>query len=133
MEISLQTPSLQVDSGILPLTDLTTKRIKQSRVKVKVILMDREMPVMDDIETVKAMKEKHSDSKKINVPIHAGANSIVHLMELGAGVYLLKNTSPEDVENVLIFAAETENQFSQMVTRSMSISLLKKIISTQRI
>lgn len=91
-----------------------------------VVLMDLEMPVLDGMETIKILKEKYPDVKAIIVSMHDEEKFIVHLMELGARGYLLKNSNPEDIENAVRSVAETGYYFSEMVSRLMLHGLVKK-------
>jgi len=51
---------------------------------VDVVILDVEMPVMDGIETLTAIKEKYPDVHVIMLTMHDSERLINHLMQLGA-------------------------------------------------
>ena len=64
---------------------------------VDVVILDVEMPVMDGIETLTAIKEKYPDVHVIMLTMHDSERLINHLMQLGASGFLLKDENPEIV------------------------------------
>src|SRR5438874_7491552 len=56
-----------------------------------VILLDLKMPEMDGIETVQQIRKTDENVKIIVISMYDEDKYVVHLMELGANGYLLKN------------------------------------------
>ncbi|TVR40633.1 MAG: DNA-binding response regulator [Cryomorphaceae bacterium] len=95
------------------------------QVKPDVVLMDLEMPEMDGMETTKYLKEHHPDVKVIVISMHNDEKFIVHLMEIGARGYLLKNADPDDIISAIHSVNETGYFFTELVSRVMLHGLVK--------
>lgn len=93
--------------------------------KPDVVLMDLEMPEMDGMETTKYLKEHHPDVKVIVISMHNDEKFIVHLMEIGAHGYLLKNADPEDIVSAILSVHETGYHFTELVSRVLLHGLVK--------
>jgi len=92
----------------------------------EVILMDLEMPEMDGMQTTIHLKENFPNLKVIVLSMHNDEKFIIHLMEIGARGYLLKDSEPEDIVNAILSVYETGYFFSEMVSRVMLHGLVKK-------
>jgi len=91
-----------------------------------VILLDLEMPVMDGIETLKKMRETFPEAKAIVLSMHDDEKFIIHMMELGARGYLLKNAEPEEIDQALRSVVDTGYHFSEKISMIMLKGLVKK-------
>ena len=64
---------------------------------VEVVLLDIQMPELDGIATTKLLREKNDQIKIIILSMHDEDQFILHLMEIGANGYLLKDTDTDEV------------------------------------
>jgi DNA-binding NarL/FixJ family response regulator len=92
----------------------------------EIVLMDLEMPEMDGMQTTAYLKQHFPEIKVIVLSMHNEEKFIVHLMEIGARGYLLKNSEPEDIVSAILSVHETGYFFSEMVSRVMLHGLVKK-------
>src|SRR5690349_2521851 len=66
-----------------------------------VVIIDLQMPVMDGTEATEIISQKYPDVKIIILTMHDSEKYILHLIELGAHAFLLKNTEPEELEKAI--------------------------------
>ncbi|MCB0651628.1 MAG: response regulator transcription factor [Saprospiraceae bacterium] len=62
-----------------------------------VILLDLQMPVMDGVDTLKALQGKYSELRVIVLTSHYNASMILRLVEEGASAFLPKNVDPDEL------------------------------------
>lgn len=93
---------------------------------VDIVLLDLEMPVMDGVEALRRIRDEHPKVKVIVLSTHDDERSIVRMMELGANGYVLKTAEPDEVENAIRSVKESGYFFSDLVSRVMLQSLVKK-------
>lgn len=84
-----------------------------------VMLMDIDMPVMNGIETLKALKMKNYPAKVIILSMHHEAGMVKNLIALGADGYLLKNAGAEEVALAIRKVMGGKQHFSADLTLSM--------------
>lgn len=89
-----------------------------------VILMDLKMPNMDGIEATKKVREKYAHVKVIVLTMYEDDNFIVHLIEMGANAYLLKNAEPGEIYEAICTTYEKGFYFNENV----NLALLKKVM-----
>jgi two-component system response regulator DegU len=87
--------------------------------EVDVVLLDIQMPEMDGIETTKYLRENNSDIKILILSMHDEDQFIMHLMELGANGYLLKDTDTDEVALAIRKVLDSGIYFSDFVSRVM--------------
>lgn len=80
-------------------------RLETTEKAPDVILLDLQMPVMDGVDTLKALQEKYSELKVIVLTSHYNASMILRLVEEGASAFLPKNVDPDElvrtIQNVI--------------------------------
>lgn len=91
--------------------------------KPDVVLMDLNMPVMDGIETTKAIKAKFPEIKIVILTMQDEDKFIVHLIDQGANGYLLKNSHPDEMVHAIRTVVEQEQYFNQMTSQVLLNSL----------
>lgn len=96
------------------------------QVDIDVVLLDLKMPEMDGIEVAKHIKENYPNLKFIILTMHDNESFIIHLMELGANGYLIKNADPEEVQTAIHSVVENGYYFNDHVSSVMLKKLVKK-------
>lgn len=91
--------------------------------KPDVILLDLKMPEMDGIEAAQQIRKTDDEVKIIVISMYDEDKYVIHLMELGANGYLLKNAEPEEIKTAIFSAYENGYYFNDFMNRA----LLKKI------
>jgi DNA-binding NarL/FixJ family response regulator len=93
-----------------------------------VILLDLKMPEMDGMEANKIIQKQFPEVRIIVLSMYDDDKFIIHLIELGANGYLLKNAEPTEVENAIHAVMDTGFYFNNHVSKVM----LKGLISKQK-
>ncbi len=88
-----------------------------------VVIMDLKMPVMDGMEATQIIRKEFPDVKVLVVTMYGEEKFIIHLMELGASGYLLKNSEPDEIRRSIYAVYENGYYFNDIVNKA----LLKKI------
>ncbi|RPI86200.1 MAG: DNA-binding response regulator [Chloroflexi bacterium] len=89
------------------------------RLTPDVILMDVNMPVMDGVEAVEALRR---DDKKVHIimlTISQHDDDLFGAIQAGAEGYLLKNAEPEDLRTAILNVYEGKAVLSAEVTRQV--------------
>lgn len=81
-----------------------------------VVLLDLNMPVLDGISTLRALKERRVGSRVLMLTISKDDADLLEAIRAGADGYLLKNTEPEDLRRAILRVAEGEGALSPEVT-----------------
>ncbi len=108
---------LEADNGEDLLNGLASKQ-------PDVILMDLKMPIMDGIEATKEIRKRYNSMKVLVVTMYDDDKFIIHLMEIGANGYLLKNANADEIKKSIYSAFETGYYFNDLVNKA----LLKKLV-----
>ena len=95
-----------------------------SNINPDIILMDLKMPIMDGMEATKEVKKKYPDIKILVVSMYDDDKFIIHLMEIGANGYLLKNAEPDEIKRSIYSLYENGYYFNDLVNKA----LLKKLV-----
>ena len=88
------------------------------------IIMDLKMPIMDGMEATQIVRKKYPDVKVLVVSMYEDDKFIIHLMEIGANGYLLKNAEPEEIRKAIYAVCENGYYFNDLVNKA----LLKKLV-----
>ena len=92
--------------------------------KPNVIIMDLKMPIMDGMEATQIIRKKYTDIKILVVSMYDDDKFIIHLMEIGANGYLLKNADPAEILKAIHSVFENGYYFNDIVNKA----LLKKLV-----
>ncbi|RFS13936.1 response regulator transcription factor [Emticicia sp. C21] len=95
-------------------------------IPVDVVLMDLQMPQLDGTKTTELIRQQFPNVKVIILTMHDEDKYILHLMEIGANGYLLKDNDPEEVEKAIRKVIETDIYFSDFVSKVMLRKMTRK-------
>ena len=91
-----------------------------------VVIVDLQMPVMDGTEATEIISQKYPDVKIIILTMHDSEKYILHLIELGAHAFLLKNTEPEELEKAIESTIEKDFYHNDMVAAVLRKNVVEK-------
>ncbi|HWR65704.1 MAG TPA: response regulator transcription factor [Bellilinea sp.] len=91
-----------------------------------IILLDVNMPEMDGIQTVEAVRKLHLPLHILMLTISQHEEDLMGAIRLGADGYLLKNTEPDDLRKSILRVAEGEGALSPEVTGSVMRALARQ-------
>ena len=91
-----------------------------------VAIVDLQMPTMDGTETCEQIVQKYPDVKIIILTMHDSEKYILHLIELGAHAFLLKNTEPEELERAIDSIMEKDFYHNDMVAAVLRKNVVEK-------
>jgi DNA-binding NarL/FixJ family response regulator len=89
-----------------------------------IVIMDLKMPIMDGMEATKLIRKNFPEVKVLVVTMYDDDKFIIHLMEIGANGYLLKNAEPEEIRKAIYSVKENGYYFNDLVNKA----LLKKLV-----
>jgi DNA-binding NarL/FixJ family response regulator len=85
-------------------------------VKPDVILLDINMPVLDGIQTLAAIRKTSPDQKVLMLTISQNDDDLIGAIVNGANGYVLKNTEPETLRNTILQVAGGNSVLSPEIT-----------------
>lgn len=91
--------------------------------RVDIIIMDINMPVMDGIDATEIISETFEKTKVLIMSMHNKAGYIQNAIKAGASGYILKNTTPDELEEAIDRVLEGGSYFSQDVSNLMALSM----------
>lgn len=86
------------------------------RVKPDVVLLDINMPVLDGIQTLGALRKKDASQKVLMLTISQNDDDLIGAIVAGANGYVLKNTEPDTLKNTILQVCEGNSVLSPEVT-----------------
>jgi DNA-binding NarL/FixJ family response regulator len=87
-----------------------------AELKPDIVLLDLNMPVMDGIETVAALRRAASDQRILMLTISQDDEDLLAAIRAGADGYLLKNTEPDELRKALLRVSQGQSVLSPEVT-----------------
>jgi NarL family two-component system response regulator LiaR len=90
-----------------------------SKLKPDVVLMDLQMPLLNGIDAIRAIREKNPGIKLIALTSFADKKLVGDALRAGAISYIVKNISPEKLIEAIKSAFSGETYFSPEAARSV--------------
>lgn len=90
------------------------------------VLLDVNMPEMDGIQTVEALRKVRLPLHILMLTISQHEDDLMSAIRMGADGYLLKNTEPEDLRRSILRVAEGEGALSPEVTGTVMRALARQ-------
>ncbi|MHB1482332.1 MAG: response regulator [Bellilinea sp.] len=90
------------------------------------VLLDVNMPDMDGIQTVEALRKVRLPLHILMLTISQHEEDLMSAIRMGADGYLLKNTEPEDLRRSILRVAEGEGALSPEVTGTVMRALARQ-------
>jgi two-component system, NarL family, response regulator NreC len=91
-----------------------------------VVIVDISMPKLSGIEATKLIRKNNPASKVLVLTMHDNEEYVYQIIKCGAGGYLLKNTSKEDLAAAIQAVATGGHFFSPRVSEIMVDAYLRK-------
>jgi len=91
--------------------------------RVDIVIMDINMPIMDGIDATEIITENFEHTKVLIMSMYNKAGYIQNAIKAGASGYILKNTSPNELEEAIDRVLEGGSYFSQDVSTRMAMSM----------
>lgn len=92
-----------------------------------IILLDLNMPVLDGVEAAKVLQDKYPELKFIVLSSYYSKAFIVKMLELGAAAYLVKNSTPEEMEYTIKEVADKGFSYDDKVMKVIRENMVVKI------
>jgi len=100
--------------------------------KPDVILLDLIMPKMNGIEAAVEIKKMDPNIKIIFISSAIDENQVIAALKVGASGYLLKDSSPLEIEKAILDVYQGENAFPSIVSNIMIKELSKQSETKQQ-
>jgi DNA-binding NarL/FixJ family response regulator len=91
-----------------------------------VLLLDMKMPNLNGVDTAKALQERFPSIKIIVLSTYFSKAFIVNMIELGAGAYLPKNATPDEVVATIREVYNNGFSYNQAVLEVIRDNMLQK-------
>lgn len=98
-----------------------------------VVLLDLKMPVKDGIETTKELHISYPETRILVLTMLDQNDYILHLLDLGANGYLLKNSSAEEVLQAIESVVQKGFCFSDHISQVMLDGLKRKRVAAPKL
>jgi len=86
------------------------------RTQPDVVLLDLNMPIMDGIETLRALRDRKLPVRVLMLTISQNDTDLLEAIRAGADGYLLKNTEPDDLRQAIRRVAVGQGALSPEMT-----------------
>lgn len=103
------------------------------KMRVHVVLLDIDMPILDGIKTTEILQERFPRLKIIILSLHDEDRFVLHLMEIGASGYLLKDADTDEVEKAIRTVMTQEHYFNDFISKVMLRKATTKSVRSSRI
>jgi two-component system, NarL family, response regulator DegU len=93
--------------------------------QIDIVLLDIQMPSLNGIDCLRKIKELHPQVKVIILTQFDEPALIVHVVALGADGFLLKDTSPNELEKAIATVIQDGQYFTELVHETLVLNLGK--------
>jgi two-component system, NarL family, response regulator DegU len=93
--------------------------------QIDIVLLDIQMPNFNGIDCLRKIKELHPEVKVIILTQFDEPALIVHLVALGADGFLLKDTSPDELEKAIATVIQDGQYFTELVHETLALNVGK--------
>jgi DNA-binding NarL/FixJ family response regulator len=101
-------------------------KMESEKILPEILLLDINMPVMDGFETAQWLSENHPEIKILALSMEDDEHTILKMVRKGAKGYLLKDISPDNLENALQVVKEKGFYHSEKVAETLLNSVQKE-------
>jgi DNA-binding NarL/FixJ family response regulator len=108
----------EVGSGLEALDKLNCEQID-------IVLLDIQMPNLNGIDCLRKIKELYPQVKVIILTQFDEPALIVHLVALGADGFLLKDSSPNELEKAIATVIQDGHYFTELVHETLALNVGK--------
>lgn len=102
------------------------QQLRQATTLPDVLLLDMKMPNLNGVETAKVLQENFPSIKIIVLSTYFSKAFIVNMIELGAGAYLPKNATPDEVVATIREVYNNGFSYNQAVLEVIRDNMLQK-------
>lgn len=95
------------------------EQIAEAKNPIQVAFIDINMPVLNGIETMQAIRKQFPHIKNIILTVHEEEKYITKLIEEGANAYLAKNAEIAEVENAINAVVNQDYYFNENTITAM--------------
>lgn len=89
------------------------------------VIVDLNMPVLNGIETTKAIKSKYPQIRILGLTMENDLDSVTAMLEAGASGYILKNTGKAELEMAIMQVMKGDPYLSQSISTHLAQNLLQ--------
>ncbi len=82
----------------------------------RIVLLDVNMPVMNGVETVRALRDAGNDLRIVMLTISKRQDDLLGAIRAGANGYLLKNADPDELRSALLMIVSNKSVLAPEIT-----------------
>lgn len=125
---------LSMEDDLLPVAEAGSGQEALALVKqheLDLILLDLNMPGMDGIETIHALRAASVDTRIVIFSVSDDHDDVVEALREGADGYLLKDIEPEELIEQIRLAAQGQMALSTELTQVLAQAIRSRPVSSQ--
>ncbi|MFT6866369.1 MAG: two-component system response regulator DegU [Cyclobacteriaceae bacterium] len=101
-------------------------------VKIDIVLLDIDMPVLDGKDTARKILSKYSDCRIIMVSMHDSLSTVSELIDIGVHGYLLKSGTPKEVQTAIQFVRNNDFYYNQIVAKALKNTIDNHLVNGEK-
>lgn len=95
-------------------------------VKIDVMLLDINMPIMNGLEVLKIMRERNDDTKVVVLTIHNEVEYLLKAVDIGVNGYMLKDSDSDELKKAIYSVYNGEIYIQPKLTPLLNARLLNR-------